>query len=182
MKAGPKPPKAYEDFLKRFPKLGQAWDLLTEAGQEGPVDDDRVIFAANGRAKVVHESELSEYANAAHEMMAGKEVSRTGFRGEQLFTAAIFAVSDPKPMRAYFLQGHQEQDPSDDKEGSLAGYAYAHLLTRHAPRRYEPLVHIVLLAVAVGTLPITPSEIWKPIGTEEPVTADGQRAVSASAE
>jgi spermidine synthase/MFS family permease len=52
----------------------------------------------------------------------------------------------------------------------LAGYAYAHLLTRFAPRRYEPLIHIVLLAVAVGTLPIAPSEIWKPIGTEEPVT------------
>src|SRR5262245_50640744 len=39
MKAGPKPPKAYEDFVRRFPKVGQAWDLLSEAGQEGPLDE-----------------------------------------------------------------------------------------------------------------------------------------------
>jgi SAM-dependent methyltransferase/MFS family permease len=50
----------------------------------------------------------------------------------------------------------------------LAGYAYAHLLTRF--RRYEPLVHSALLIVALATLPIAPQEVWKPIGTEEPVS------------
>lgn len=39
MKDGPKPPKAYEDFIRRFPKLGQAWDLMTEAADEGPAND-----------------------------------------------------------------------------------------------------------------------------------------------
>jgi alkylhydroperoxidase/carboxymuconolactone decarboxylase family protein YurZ len=39
MEPGPKPPQAFEDFNRRFPKLGQAWDLLTEAGREGPLDD-----------------------------------------------------------------------------------------------------------------------------------------------
>ncbi len=33
------PPKAYSDFVARFPKLGQAWDLLAEAGKEGPLDE-----------------------------------------------------------------------------------------------------------------------------------------------
>ncbi len=38
MSQTPEPPKAYRTFVKRFPKLGQAWDLLGEAGQEGPLD------------------------------------------------------------------------------------------------------------------------------------------------
>jgi len=51
----------------------------------------------------------------------------------------------------------------------LAGYAYAHLLTRYATRRFESLLHTALLAVALVTLPIAPSEAWKPSGTEDPV-------------
>ena len=50
----------------------------------------------------------------------------------------------------------------------LAGYAYAHLLVRF--RRYERLVHSALLLAALATLPVAPQEIWKPIGTEEPVS------------
>jgi alkylhydroperoxidase/carboxymuconolactone decarboxylase family protein YurZ len=34
----PKPPKTYEAFVKRYPKLGQAWDAIHEAGEEGPLD------------------------------------------------------------------------------------------------------------------------------------------------
>lgn len=39
MPEAPKPPKAYKRFIKRFPKLGQSWDLINEAGQEGPLDE-----------------------------------------------------------------------------------------------------------------------------------------------
>ncbi|MBL0211738.1 MAG: carboxymuconolactone decarboxylase family protein [Holophagaceae bacterium] len=35
----PKPPSAYSEFIARFPKLGQAWDLLAEGGKEGPLDE-----------------------------------------------------------------------------------------------------------------------------------------------
>jgi alkylhydroperoxidase/carboxymuconolactone decarboxylase family protein YurZ len=38
MKAGPKPPKAYEAFVKRYPKIGQAWEIIAEAGKDGPLD------------------------------------------------------------------------------------------------------------------------------------------------
>lgn len=34
----PKPPKAYEEFVQRFPKLGEAWDAIAEAGNDGPLD------------------------------------------------------------------------------------------------------------------------------------------------
>jgi len=35
----PKPPKAYEEFVTRYPKLGQAWELISQAGTEGPLDE-----------------------------------------------------------------------------------------------------------------------------------------------
>ena len=52
----------------------------------------------------------------------------------------------------------------------LAGYAYAHFLARLSSKRAEAVIHTVLLAAAVATLPIAPGEAWKPVGTEEPVT------------
>jgi 4-carboxymuconolactone decarboxylase len=34
-----RPPKSFDDFVHRFPKLGKAWELLGEAGEEaGPLD------------------------------------------------------------------------------------------------------------------------------------------------
>jgi 4-carboxymuconolactone decarboxylase len=33
-----KPPKAYSAFMKRFPKVGEAWQLVGVAGKEGPLD------------------------------------------------------------------------------------------------------------------------------------------------
>ena len=35
----PKPPKTYDEFTEAFPKLREAWDLLGEAGKDGPLDD-----------------------------------------------------------------------------------------------------------------------------------------------
>ncbi len=51
----------------------------------------------------------------------------------------------------------------------LAGYAYAHFLVRRSSR-WEPVIHSALLIVALATLPIAPNEVWKPAGTEEPVS------------
>lgn len=35
----PKPPDAYLDFVRRFPKLGEAWRSAQDAGAEGPLDE-----------------------------------------------------------------------------------------------------------------------------------------------
>lgn len=35
----PKPPRTYKDFIARFPKLNQAWDLIGQAGDDGPLDE-----------------------------------------------------------------------------------------------------------------------------------------------
>jgi len=64
----------------------------------------------------------------------------------------------------------------------LAGYAYAHFLSRIGSAAQEParqgvsrpkveaLLHIALLAAAVATLPIAPANAWKPAGGDEPIT------------
>jgi len=50
----------------------------------------------------------------------------------------------------------------------LAGYAYAHLLTRSAPLRTQAVFHAALLGGAMFFLPIEPSEAWKPEPGVEP--------------
>ena len=39
MRSKPIPPPTYEAFVKRYPKLGRAWELMAEAGSEGPLDE-----------------------------------------------------------------------------------------------------------------------------------------------
>ena len=36
---GPKPPKAYDQFVARYPKLGEAWNSMADAGRQGPLDE-----------------------------------------------------------------------------------------------------------------------------------------------
>src|SRR5678815_2867496 len=50
----------------------------------------------------------------------------------------------------------------------LGGYAYAHLITSKLRPRTQAVVHVVLLAGAIGLLPIVPRDSWKPQGTENP--------------
>ncbi len=51
----------------------------------------------------------------------------------------------------------------------VAGYGYAHWLGRLGGRR-QAIVHTVLLATALATLPIVPDDSWKPVGDAEPLT------------
>jgi alkylhydroperoxidase/carboxymuconolactone decarboxylase family protein YurZ len=38
MKKTSRPPAAHQDFVRRFPRLGRAWDLVNEEGGAGPLD------------------------------------------------------------------------------------------------------------------------------------------------
>ncbi len=52
----------------------------------------------------------------------------------------------------------------------FAGYAYAHWLHRALPVRQQVVVHLVLVVLALCTMPITPAESWKHApGEEAPV-------------
>src|SRR5262245_13498588 len=45
----------------------------------------------------------------------------------------------------------------------LAGYAYAHGLTRLSSQRTQAVIHAALLAIALAFLPIIPGAQWKPV-------------------
>ncbi len=34
-----KPPRRYQEFIERFPRLARAWESMHEAGAEGPIDE-----------------------------------------------------------------------------------------------------------------------------------------------
>jgi len=38
MSSKPKPPQAFMAFTKRYPKLAEAWELINEEGEDGPLD------------------------------------------------------------------------------------------------------------------------------------------------
>ena len=35
----PRPPHAYQDFILRFPDVARAWEMLGNAGKQGPLDE-----------------------------------------------------------------------------------------------------------------------------------------------
>ncbi len=82
-------------------------------------DKDVVIFDCNGQTKFVYQSELSDLD--IEPLVSGKsrEVRRTHFKGELLFTSAIWSVTNPRPLKAYYLKGHGEHqlDDTDPKWG-----------------------------------------------------------------
>ena len=50
------------------------------------------------------------------------------------------------------------------------GYAYAHALI-HLPRKWQGTTHGLLALAALACLPISPTDAWKPKGTEDPTMA-----------
>ena len=53
----------------------------------------------------------------------------------------------------------------------FVGYAYAHLLIRSVRPAHQLLVHGLLVAAALLSLPVLPGESWKPAGAVEPSAA-----------
>jgi len=91
---------------------GRAEAIRNEYKFQTEGDASRVIFDSNGQVRTIISTELSEYG-----VTPKKVITRTGFRGEQLFTSAILNVTQTKPVAAYFLQGHGEESLGPDNLG-----------------------------------------------------------------
>ena len=50
----------------------------------------------------------------------------------------------------------------------LLGYCYSHFVTKRLTLKHQWFLHAILLLVALAFLPVQPSEIWKPDGSEDP--------------
>lgn len=50
----------------------------------------------------------------------------------------------------------------------LGGYLYAHVLIRYLKAKQQLMVHLPLLLISLATLPIIPSDRWKPVAGGDP--------------
>lgn len=94
-------------------------------------DRDLVIFDCKGARKSVYASELSEYDMQSVLAMQSQEIRRTHFKGELLFTSALFEVTTARKLKAYFLEGHNEHNP--EAMDKVFGYSqFAEVLGENA--------------------------------------------------
>jgi ABC-type uncharacterized transport system involved in gliding motility auxiliary subunit len=100
-------------------------------------DKNLVIFDSGGRTEFVRESELSEYDYQKLLTQETNEVHRTHFKGELLFTSAIYGLAHPRSLKAYFLQGHGEHDPAGTD--SPNGYSDFAALLREINIKFDAL-------------------------------------------
>jgi hypothetical protein len=97
-------PGAAEGFLAKYKQLGTL------------KDKDFVLFESEGKTKVVFANQLSDYDLS--KLLSGEtnSVPRTAFKGEMLFSAALFSVTHARPFKAYFLIGHGEHDSENTSQ------------------------------------------------------------------
>jgi ABC-type uncharacterized transport system len=90
------------------------------------VDKDLVIFDTNGRFKIAPGDALVQYT--LQQIPDEKELhfrhKPVAFNGEMMFTTLLLAVTNPKPFKAYCLQGEDEPSISDNT-GDEGYYKFA---------------------------------------------------------
>jgi len=129
--------------VKKDYKLPEAVDATEKS--EPKNEKNFVIFDSAGRQKVVNGNALADFQleqTANSKDSKGLEFQRkvTAFHGEQLFTACLLAISNPKPFKAYVLQGHGEHNL--DSGDAVSGYLNFKLLLQRNYIQPEPL-HLV---------------------------------------
>lgn len=155
-------------------------DYLRDPGAAGqlkypflssPLAKNLVIFDCEGKVKPVEGNEL---AQVILEQIPGEKDLQfrrkpVAFLGEQLFTAALLTVTSPKPLKAYFLQGHGEHaiDSGDKNVGYLK---FATVFWEQNYIQVERLsllgtntvpMDCNLLVIAGPTLPLAETELEK---------------------
>ncbi len=104
---------------------GEAQKIKEQYKLSSATDKDLVIFDCDGHVKIVNGDALyqTELEQIPNENPNDKEPEfrrkPVAFNGEMVFTAMLLAVENPKPLKAYFLQGDGEPSLSDSGEIGL---------------------------------------------------------------
>ena len=116
-------PKVIVTTVDRYRDPGTAEEMKLKYNLGATTNRDFIIFDCEGHTRIIPANQLPSY-----DYPRSKETSPDGrpiydkkliaFNGEMLFTPAIFAVSNPRPLKVYFVAGHGEKpiDDSDDQE------------------------------------------------------------------
>ncbi len=152
-------------------EVGAAKEFLGKYNLNGVKERDFVFFESGGQTKLVNAKDLANYDFS--DLLAGRSqfVRRSGFLGELYFTGNIYDVSNPRQMKAYFLQGHGENDPGENK--ARAGYSkLAAILKDEADCEWEKLslqgtngipadCQLLIVAASAHEEKIPPAELAK---------------------
>ncbi len=106
--------------VKKDYKLPEAVDAIEQ--NETKTEKNMVIFDSGGRFKTVNGNALADFKLEQSPNSKELEFHRkfTAFKGEEQFTACLLAISNPKPFKAYVLQGHGEHNLESGDE--VSGY------------------------------------------------------------
>lgn len=143
--------------------------LLAKYKLTGLKDKNFIILDCGGRTKVIYESELSDYDVNAFIGGRTKEFHRIAFKGEMLFTTALFNLANPRQYKVCFTAGHGEHDP--EKPDHPHGYGkFAAILAERSNAQWEKLpllgtndipADCQLLVIAGPRLPFADTELEK---------------------
>jgi len=134
-------------------------------------DRNFVILDCDGPPKVIYQNELVDYQLEPVEGGQAREFQKkmVSFKGELLFTTALFNLAQPRQYKVCFLQGHGEHDPETDNHPH--GYSkFAEVLQEKVNARLEKLslrgtnevpADCQLLIVAGPRQPLDESELAK---------------------
>jgi len=106
------------EYVDPHRDIARAKELTLQYDIPGP---GVIIFRANDndRTKLVSVNELATYDYAP--VLSGRSKTMESFRGEQVFSSAIFSLIQDKKPTVYFLAGHGEHRIDDFSQ--LAGYS-----------------------------------------------------------
>ena len=96
MKGSPKPPKTYQAFTRRYPKLAEAWEKIGEAGHDGPLDAKTIqlikLAIATGAMR-----EGAVHSSVRKSLAAGISVEEI----EQVISLAASTLGMPSTVAVY---------------------------------------------------------------------------------
>ncbi|MDE3066505.1 MAG: GldG family protein [Verrucomicrobiota bacterium] len=106
-------------------KLKAKYGLFqSPAYPNGPPQKNLIIFDCGGRFKVVPGAALAQYTL---ELVNPKDrefrKKPEAFLGEEWFTAALLAITNPKPFKAYYVQGEGEPALDDSSDTGYVKFA-----------------------------------------------------------
>jgi len=103
---------------------GAAERIKSQYNLNFPTATNLIIFECDGRKKVLDGNALTQYILEPVANEKEREFRRkpTAFEGEGMFTKALFAVTTPTLLNAYFLQGHREHPPDADSDSGFSKF------------------------------------------------------------
>jgi ABC-2 type transport system permease protein len=116
-------------------RVKQAYKLPESQNSE---EKNFVIFDAGNGHRVVNGNLLADRELVTDQKKGTYDRPVRAFKGEMFFTGMLFAVTNPKPLKAYVLQGHGEHNFGSGDE--LTGYLDFNSVLAQSMIKAEPLV------------------------------------------